>query len=182
MIQSQKPQILLTWVSWSWKTTLMETLLRDYPDYFSRPIQYTTRQPRDDKELDIYVFLTRDQFFDKLANGDFAEFTEYNWNLYAVSSIIDTTRSNIFIVEPVGRAALKKHFHLKWIPYRGYFLEIDEETTKQRMINRWDTVGTITKRLEDFRYFSQEIDDKVLDATLPIQRNVDFLAKSVWAL
>ena len=56
----------------------METLLRDYPDYFSRPIQYTTRQPRDDKELDIYVFLTQDQFFIKLANGDFAEFTEYN--------------------------------------------------------------------------------------------------------
>jgi guanylate kinase len=56
----------------------MEKLLEEYPHSFGRPIQYTTRKPRNDKELDIYVFLTRTQFMDKLDNGDFAEFTEYN--------------------------------------------------------------------------------------------------------
>lgn len=177
-----RPQIILTWVSWSWKTTIMEELLKDYPHSFGRPIQYTTRKPRSDSELDSYVFLTKPQFFTKLENWDFIEFTEYNWNFYAISSIIDTTRSNIFIVEPVGRASLKKYFHTHNIPYKGYYLEITEEETKNRMINRWDSVQVIEERLKDFKYFCQEIDDKVLDATLPTVRNVEYIAKSTWAL
>lgn len=177
-----KTQIIFTWVSWSWKTTLMEKLLEEYPTSFWRPIQYTTRNPRSDNELDIYVFLTRTQFMDKLDNGDFAEFTEYNWNLYAISSIINTSISNIFIVEPVGRAALKKHFQMNGIPYKGYFLDITEDEARQRMINRWASVKEIESRLKDFRYFYPEPDDKVLDSTLPIDRNISHIAKSNWAL
>lgn len=56
----------------------MESLISSYPELFKRPIQYTTRLPRDDSELDTYVFLTKPQFYTKLENGDFIEFTEYN--------------------------------------------------------------------------------------------------------
>lgn len=177
-----KPQILLTWVSGSWKTTIMENLIKEFPWKIWRPIQYTTRLPRDDKELDSYVFLTREQFYTKLENWDFIEFTEYNWNLYAISSYIDTSISNVFIVEPVGRASLKKHFHINWIPYRWYYLEVSEQEVKERMMGRWDTKKTIEKRLGDFKYFHPEVDDKVLDASIKPQRNVEFIAKSVWAL
>lgn len=177
-----KTQIIFTWVSWSWKTTLMEKLLEEYPSSFWRPIQYTTRKPRDDKELDIYVFLTRTQFMDKLANGDFAEFTEYNWNLYAISSIINTSISNIFIVEPVGRSSLKKYFDINEIPHKSYYLEISEEDTLKRLVGRWASVKEIESRLKDFKYFYPEVTDKVLDATLPIDRNISHIAKSNWAL
>lgn len=177
-----KPQFIITWVSGSWKTTIMESLLKEYPAHFWRPIQYTTREPRDDKELDSYVFLTKSQFYKKLENGDFIEFTEYNWNLYAISAYIDTNLSNIFIVEPVGRAALKKFFHQNAIPYRWMYLELDEAEAKNRMINRWDSKKSIETRLEDFKYFHPEVDDKILDASIPISRNVDFIAKSLWAL
>lgn len=177
-----KPQLVITWVSGSWKTTIMESLLKDYPNYFWRPIQYTTRQPRDDKELDSYVFLTKAQFYTKLENGDFIEFTEYNWNLYAISAYIDTTLSNIFIVEPVWRASIKKFFHKNDIPYRGIYLELDEEEAKNRMMNRGDNKISITARLEDFKYFHPEVDDKILDASIPISRNIEFIAKSAWAL
>lgn len=160
----------------------MEALLKEYPNNFWRPIQYTTRPPRDDKELDAYVFLTKPQFYKKLENGDFIEFTEYNWNLYAISSYINTDITNIFIVEPVGRTSIKKFFHQNSIPYRWMYLELEEAEAKNRMINRWDSKKSIETRLEDFKYFHPEVDDKILDASIPISRNVDFIAKSLWAL
>lgn len=175
-------QIILTGVSWSGKTSIMESLIETFPLKYWRPIQFTTRLPRDDKELDSYVFLTKEQFYKKLENGDFIEFTEYNWNLYAISCHINTNLSNIFIVEPVGRASLKKHFHQNNIPYRGYYLELEEEEAKNRMMNRGDNKKSIDKRLEDFKYFHPEIDDKILDASIPVSRNVEFIAKSTWAL
>lgn len=177
-----KPQIILTWVSGSWKSSIMDDLIKDYPLNFAKPIQYTTRQPRDDKELDSYVFLTKEQFFKKMENGDFIEFTQYNWNLYAISSYINTDISNVFIVEPVGRAALKKFFHQNAVPYRWFYLEIEEIEAKNRMMNRWDTKQSIDARLEDFKYFHPEVDDKILDASIPIKRNVEYIARSVWAL
>lgn len=174
-----KPQIILTWVSWSWKTTLMEKLLKEFPNNFSRPIQFTTRQPRSQEELDSYVFLTKAQFYKKLENGDFMEFTEYNWELYAISLHFNANTSNIFIVEPVGRASLKKHFHQNNIPYRWFYLEINEKDVLERMMGRWDSAKTIEKRLLDFKYFYPEVDDKVLDASIPPQRNVEFIVKSI---
>lgn len=160
----------------------MESLISSYPELFKRPIQYTTRLPRDDSELDTYVFLTKPQFYTKLENGDFIEFTEYNWNLYAISVHINHSDSNIFIVEPVGKASLKKYFQQNDIPYRSYYLEIPTEVVKERMMNRGDTAQTINQRLKDFKYFSPEPNDKVLDATLPFERNVELIAKSNWAL
>lgn len=160
----------------------MDSLIKDYPTKFWKPIQFTTRAPRSDSELDDYVFLTKNQFYQKLENGDFVEFTEYNWNLYAISSHINTDIHNIFIVEPVGRAALKKFFHQNNIPYRGFYLEIDEEEAKNRMMNRWDSKKIIDTRLADFKYFHPEVDDKILDASIKTSRNVEHLARSFWAL
>jgi len=178
----QAPQVILTWVSWSWKTTIMESLLKDFPQKFARPIQFTTREPRSNEELDSYVFLTKSQFYTKLENGDFMEFTEYNWELYAISLHFNPSVSNIFIVEPVWRASLKKHFHQNGIPYRGFYLEIDEKEVVERLMNRWDSAKNIEKRLLDFKYFHPEVDDKVLDATIPTHRNVEFIAKSTWMI
>lgn len=160
----------------------MESLIENYPDKFCRPIQYTTRPQRDDKELDSYVFISKEQFYKKLENGDFMEFTEYNNQFYGISLHFPRTVSNIFIVEPVWRAALKKFFHQNSIPYKGFYLELDEEEAKNRMMNRWDNKKSIETRLEDFKYFHPEIDDKILDASISIARNVDFIARSTWAL
>lgn len=173
-------QIILTWVSWSWKTSILEELIKN--PIFGKPIQYTTRKSRWEHELDSYVFLTKNQFHTKLENGDFIEFTEYNWELYAIGRYFNPNTSNIFIVEPVGRAAIKKYFKLNWIPFKSYYLETNKQVVQERMENRWDTVQTIEKRLEDFKYFSSDVGDKILDASLPISRNVDYITRAIWAL
>jgi len=50
-----------------------------------QPVQFTTRQQRTKNEVDDYVFLSKRQYLDKLGNGDFAEFTEFDGNFYAIS-------------------------------------------------------------------------------------------------
>lgn len=177
-----KTQLILTWVSWSWKTAILDRLVNEYPSKFAKPVQFTTRKPRDDWELDNYVFLTKAQFFSKLDNWDFIWFTKYEDNYYGISTHFNTSISNIFIVEPVGRTTLKKYFHTNGIPYKWYYLDISEADVTKRMISRWDTVNTIEKRLEDFKYFCPEVDDRVLDATLPISRNIEYISRSNWVL
>lgn len=175
-----KPQILITWVSGSWKSSIMNWLLAMYAEDFWKPIQYTTRAKRNDMEVDDYVFLTKAQFFKKLKNGDFIEFTEYNNNYYAISRFSDYTRNNIFIVEPVWRAALKKYFLQNNIPFKSYFVDISKEEAKERMMGRWDSVKTIEQRLGDFKYFTLEAWDYELDGRLEIRKNVKHIARSVW--
>lgn len=157
-----QPQLIITWVSGSWKTTVMKALVKEYPHIYAKPIQYTTRQPRQDSELDEYVFVTYDQFIKKLLNWDFVEYVEYNWNLYAVGAYFDTTKTNIFIAEPVGREALKKYFKLNSIPYVATYITVPEEDIKSRLEQRWTTIEWIVSRMEDFKYFQPSTWDKII--------------------
>lgn len=155
-------QLIITWVSWSWKTTIMRNLLRKYPEIYGKPIQYTTRKPRSDSELDEYIFLTHEQFIKKLTNWDFIEYVEYNWELYAVSVYFDREKVNIFIAEPVGRESLKKYFKLNWVKYVAAYISLDEDEVKKRLEQRGSNVWEIKKRLNDFKYFSSSEWDKII--------------------
>ncbi len=171
-----KKQIILTWVSGSGKTSISELLFKQFPETTGKPIQFTTRKPRTDEELDQYVFLTREQFYIKLDNGDFMEWTEYNGNLYAVSKHFSTEVSNVYIVEPAWKAQLIKHFLTEGIQFASYFISIPEDVAVERMMNRWDSVKTIEKRKKDFLYFSANSQDVVLDGELTLQHNVNRIA------
>lgn len=159
------PQIIITWVSWSGKTTLMRGLLEKYPNRYSKPIQYTTRKKRFENEVDDYVFLTHAQFMKKLINGDFIEFTEYNKELYAIWRYFDTKKSNIFIAEPVGREALQKHFKLNWIPFLTFYMKIPKEEMQKRLEDRRSSVNEIESRKKDLKYFYPLPHDHLLDGT-----------------
>ena len=170
-------QIILTWVSWSGKTTLMNELTFNW---CSKPIQFTTRKPRSDKELDDYVFLNKKDFAKKLLNWDFVEYVWYNNNHYAITKHFDKTKSNVFIVDPVWRAQLIKHFKLNNIKYTAFFLEIPIDEARRRLEDRGEIISSIEKRLEDFKYFSPSGDgDKILDWRLPIKSNVEKVLKYV---
>jgi len=167
-------QIILTGVSGSGKTTLMEQLLKIFPNDTCMPIQFTTRKPRDDSELDSYVFLTKEQFYRKMENWDFMETTQYNWEMYGVSAFFNKEKSNVYIVEPAWRAQLQRHFLINNVPFATFFIGIDKETARERMINRGDTVSSIEKRLIDFSYFTPE--GVVLDGELTTRHNMERIA------
>lgn len=143
----------------------MKNLLSTFPDKFWKPIQYTTRKPRNDRELDDYVFLTKEQFLRKLTNWDFIEFTEYNKELYAIGKYFDDTKANIFIVEPVWREAIKKYFKLNNIPYVSYYISIPKSEMLYRLWERRMSVNDTNSRLQDLKYFAPSDGDIQLDWT-----------------
>ena len=177
-----RPQLIITWVSGSWKTTVMKWLVKEYPNIYAKPTQYTTRLPRFDWELDDYVFLNYSQFIRKLLNGDFVEYVEYNWELYAVWAYFDTTKTNVFIAEPVGREALKKYFKLNSIPYVATYISIPESDVKSRLEQRWTTVDGIEERMEDFKYFTPSAWDKIIQGLHSEEKVLDSVHNYVeWA-
>ena len=160
-----RPQIILTWISWSGKTTLMKGLLEKYPALFAKPTQYTTRAQRHENELDDYVFLSPSQFTRKLINGDFIEYTEYNKELYSIWRYYDETKSNIFIAEPVGREALQRHFKINNIPFKTFYIKIPKEEMQLRLESRRSSIMTINERMKDLKYFYPLPHDHLLDGT-----------------
>ncbi len=154
--------ILLTWPSGSGKSSIVERLKQEYN--IIQPIQFTTRQPRNDKELDTYCFLSKEQFLIKLENGDFSEFTYYNWHWYWISAHFKSG-TNIVIVEPVGFASLKKYLRLNNIPFFSIFLDIDKNTMIQRLgMGRRESVNVIEERMKDLLYFSPDGYNYTVDA------------------
>ena len=52
---------------------------------FEKVITNTTRARRVDDNENSYHFLTRDEFMQKIENGEMLEYAEYNGNLYGTS-------------------------------------------------------------------------------------------------
>lgn len=139
--------IIITWVSGSWKTTLWDLLIKEG---FNLPINFSTREPRDDTELDNYIFISKENFLKKLSKWDFIEYTYYNNNFYWISKYIK--ENTIFILTPSWREILKESFERNNIEYKEFYIEIPIETQIERLKNRGDT--DISNRLLDNKFFS----------------------------
>ena len=174
--------VILTWVSWSWKTSVQEELLKRW---WVRPINFSTRRARSsnpykvDNEWDYsseelweYVFLNRTTFAKKLINWDFIESTQYWWNLYWVSkhSFLEHSNNNLVVIlDPVWRAQVMEVLTRLWIEYETYYFNINEETQVNRFRNRWDSSEEISKRKKDFNWFHPTNKCKVLNWNLSIE-------------
>ena len=94
------------------KTTLVQRLLREFPQ-FGYSISCTTRQPRQG-EVDgkDYVFLSREEFELRRAQGYFAEWAEVHGNLYGtplapVKESLQRGQDVLFDIDVQGAAQLK---------------------------------------------------------------------------
>ena len=153
--------IILTWVSWSWKTSLQKVFLQNW---WSTPINYTTRKSRNDAELDEYVFINKDIYCKKIINWDFIEHTEYNWQFYGISkSFLYKEWRYIVVLDEVWRNQFIRFLTYLNIKYVTVFLEIEKETVKTRLINRWDDKKSIEMRLKDFDIMEPTTKCKIVD-------------------
>lgn len=158
--------VLITWVSGSGKSTLQEEFLKRG---WKRPINFTTRKPRSDEELDEYVFISKDNFMNKLKNWDFLEHVEYNGNFYWISNCFLRDSFKIWykeyeaaklwdkiviVVEPIWRAQIIQQLSNLNVKYKSYFLDISQDTQYKRLIKRWDWVEAAKIRANDFKYFT----------------------------
>ena len=94
------------------KTTLVQRLMQEFPQ-FGYSVSCTTRQPRQG-EVDgkDYIFLSREEFELRRAQGHFAEWAEVHGNLYGtplapVKNSLQNGQDVLFDIDVQGAAQMK---------------------------------------------------------------------------
>jgi len=95
------------------KTTIAKALADARPDSVAFSISATTRAPRQGERDGVdYFFLTRAQFDERRARGDFLEWAEYSGNLYGtllseVDRILSSGRHVLLDIEVQGARKIR---------------------------------------------------------------------------
>ena len=132
---------------------------------FPKVITNTTRARRVDDNENSYHFLTRDEFMQKIENGEMLEYAEYNGNLYGTS--IDSLSKNcVIVLEPKG---LRSFERIMGDRIYSIFLDVSDEERLRRGIARGDSVEVLNSRMEE---------EKTL-FTDDVKRSVDFLIRDL---
>ena len=98
------------------KTTLCEKLLSEFPNSITQVITATTRHPREgETNGEDYLFLTKEDFQEKIRRGDFVEYEKIHENLYgtlleSVTLALKKSKVILFNVDVRGANSLKKFF------------------------------------------------------------------------
>ncbi len=132
------------------KTTLSNLLLKEIPD-LKRIVTCTTRKPRPGEKDGVdYIFLSKDQFEEKIKKGDFLEYALVHGNYYGtpkdqVFSYIEEGFDVLLVIDVQGMRQIKSNIEnvvtIFMIPP-----SIDELVN--RMKRRGDSEQEIKKRLE----------------------------------
>ena len=164
--------IVLVGESGSGKTTIRDKLV--LMPIFTKAISCTTRSKREhETEGDDYCFFTKEDFENKIDNGYFIEYAEYNKNYYGLPSN-QIQENKVAIVEPQGVEALIQKFGEDIVIF---YLQSSEETRKNRMLKRGDSLDKIEQRLildrERFRNIEEFVDRKINTEEDSIEEIVD---------
>ncbi|RKY42167.1 MAG: guanylate kinase [Candidatus Makaraimicrobium thalassicum] len=107
--------IVLSAPSGSGKTTLITRLLENVPR-IKRSISYTTRQPREgETDKQDYIFVSREEFRERIENGKFLEWEENFGNYYGTSreqiqEALEEGTDIILSIDVKGARTVKKDF------------------------------------------------------------------------
>lgn len=119
------------------KTTLIDMLLTEFPSVV-RSISYTTRKPRDGEVSGKdYYFVEKEEFYRKIAEGDFLEHVQLYGYDYGTSSawVEDQIRRGkhvVLVIDTQGALILKKKFQAVFI----FVKPPSPEELKKRLMNR----------------------------------------------
>lgn len=144
-------------------------------------ISHTSRPVRpNESEGNPYYFITKKQFEDMIDNNEFIECRKYNTLLNGLPNIwyygvhynsLDLSKhSYIVVLDLLGLIEIKKHFENNVI---SFFIDVDEQTRKQRAIDRngFDETEWNRRKADDEEKFTYEIVNQEVDY---IVQNYDF--------
>lgn len=136
--------IVLSGPSASGKTKIAQILEKKYG--IVKVITTTTRNMRDGERHGVdYFFLSKEEFLNKVNNGDFVEYMEYNGNYYG--STKDQVQDNKCIVTDLN--GLKSYCKLKDKGAVTFFIKTNEKTRYERMISRGDGENKASERIKE---------------------------------
>lgn len=146
---------------------------------WTRPTNFTTRKPRSEHELDEYVFIDQETFAKKARNGDFAEWTNYRRNLYAMTKYLDRTKDNVIVVDPIGKGAFEAFLIKSKVKFFRVWVECPEQVRERRLEARRTSVTEFNERMSDSEWFSRVNGtyDLTVDGTWPSQEAAKFIIK-----
>lgn len=150
--------IILTGKTASGKDAVIAKLLRALPN-FKKVITTTSRDPRSGETDRIdYYFISKQDFKQKIENGEFLEYVEYGGNLYGTEKReIENKTDLIWKIDP--SMAGKVRLQLTGFRLQVIYLTTDDKTVLQRLKERRLTEGEIEKRMRDDARFWQEFKD-----------------------
>ena len=157
-------------MSGSWKTTLQNYMLSKW---YVTLYNFVTRQPRNDKELDEYIFLTTKQVREKKARGDFVEEISYQGRFYGMSEyttegelLKNSSKDVVAIVTPEWRRQFIDYCVVNDVPFRTIFLDIDQEKQKERLNIR----GEKENRTNDFQIIKPTMFCEIVNGDLTTEQ------------
>jgi len=158
--------LVLIGASASGKTEIAKILINDFD--FKKMVTTTTRRKRKNEVNKIdYNFISVNKFNKMKAENKFLETVQYNNNFYGTPKK-GATIDKVLIVEPEGANSIYR----KGLEDTVFILlETDEETRKNRMLQRGDNLIEVLDRLhKDDLYFDPKnidhIDYKMNTSTL----------------
>lgn len=155
--------VILSGVSGAGKDTIKKELIKTMEEVISLP-SITSRLPRPDEEEGVqYHFITKEQFEDKIKNGEFYEYDLHHGNYYGTSRKLlnEKLESGKIIVKDIevnGTENLIKIFKGE-IKIVTIFLKVDKDELRKRLIQRGDnlTEDEINIRLSRLDYEESKI-------------------------
>lgn len=170
--------IILVGPSASGKTTIAKRLIEKY--HFTKFVTHTTRPMRVGEINDIdYHFVTVEEFNQKINNNKFIEYMKYNDNYYG-SAFDDVGKNKVLIVDISGANVFNNKVGDSSV---FFFIESDEKTTKQRMIERGDKEEDIVKRINgDKEHFQKSKMNRIDYVINTNERNIEDTTDEVYEL
>lgn len=157
--------IAISWRSGSGKSSIVWKFLEENKD-FSMILNNTTRLKRRDFDKD-YNFIDKETFLQNRRKNIIIQSNKKWWNRYWLNK--PEWEKNITVLDSSWIEFLKRYCQKYNIKLISIFFHIDEKTSKNRMIKRWDNFDEIDKRTEQEQVF-QNLCDYTIDASLELEK------------
>lgn len=158
------------------KDTIINELIRRYPNRFGKPINATTRPMRENEsQNNPYLFLSDEEFIAMRKSGEIFEHTKRHGTYRGMrkssfNEIIDSGRIAVRDCDILGLHAIKQEYPEKVL---GIFLTAPKEEIVKRMISRNEPAESMELRLKDYdvyvenaKYFDYVINNITIDDTI----------------
>ena len=167
------------------KDTIINELIKRFPDRFGKPINATTRPMRENEsQNNPYLFLTDEEFIRLRKSGDIFEHTKRHGTYRGMrkssfNEIINSGRIAVRDCDILGLHAIKQEYPNKVL---SIFLTAPKDEIIKRMLSRNEPKESMEIRLKDYdvyvenaKYFDYVINNITIDDT--INQILDILNK-----
>jgi len=141
------------------KDTIINELIKRFPDRFGRPINATTRDMRENESQDNpYLFLSEEEFLKLRESGEIFEHTIRHGTYRGMrkssfNEILSQGKIALRDCDKYGLQALKKEYPNQVL---GIFLTCDKDVIKERLLSRHEPKESMVARLKDYENYIKE--------------------------